>query len=108
MRQHLGNYKRYDTQTFSDILQTLPESLAILTNEKITDILNDPWHNSKPMKGPYRGKRRRWINREDRIVYVVCEECRENRWKSYNLCSDCDETPDDLVIFATIILGHEY
>ena len=108
MRKHLGNYKRFYTVTFNEKLPTLPESLNKLTKEKIDDILNDPWHNSKPMKGPYKGKRRRWINREDRLVYVVCEECRENRWMSYNRCSDCDDTPDNLVIFANIILGHEY
>ncbi len=108
MRKYLGNYKKYYTETFEEKLGTLRDPLKRLVDEKISDILNDPWRNSKAMKGPYRGKRRRWINDEDRIIYVSCEECRENSWKSYNLCSDCDETPEDLVIFVNLIFGHEY
>ena len=108
MRKYLGRYKPYFTESFKETLNMLNKKQNKIVLDKVNDILRDPWHNQKPMKGQYKGKRHRYINRKDRIIYAICEDCRENRWQNYNLCSDCSNTPDELVIFVQIILDHKY
>lgn len=110
MRKHLGSYKPFYTDTFLETLNSLSEKNKKYVQDKADDILRDPWHNQKAMKGQYRGRRRRWINKKngDRIVYAICEDCRENRWTLYNGCLDCDDWPDETVTFSVLVLNHNY
>lgn len=75
---------------------------------KVLDILRDPWHNQRTMKGQYKGTRHRYINNKDRIVYAICEDCRENHWQRFNQCANCASYPDWIVTFTQIVLDHKY
>lgn len=71
--------------------------------ESFQAVLADPFADSEPMSGDFKGWRRAKFKRL-RIMYVVCHECRENGHQQYNRCQDCDMVPDGnrLVIFTAI------
>ena len=108
MRKHLGNYKGFFTESFLTTYDSLHATSKKLVKSKVQDIIRDPWHNQRTMKGDYKGTRHRNVNRRDRIIFTICEDCRENRWESYNQCSDCGSSPDEKVTFVQIILNHKY
>jgi hypothetical protein len=75
--------------------------------DEVQAILVDPYRNVKFGNGIYRGKRE-WRVNSDRILFVVCEQCRKLGHQKYNLCSDCENTPDKTVVFAVIVESHNY
>lgn len=70
-------------------------------------ILVDPYRNIKFGKAIYRGKRE-WKVDGDRILFVVCKQCRKLGHQKYNLCGDCESTADETVVFASIVESHNY
>lgn len=102
-------YEPFYTETFKEQMEGISNKLMKTVEKRIQDILLDPYHYRDFGKGPpYRGKKKVRLNKKDRLFFVVCEECRQLRHKLYNLCSDCDETPDNTVIFAFILFDHNY
>lgn len=108
MTETSNSFRRYDTETFREQLNSFLPSFRELVESKIKEILLDPYHYRDFGKGIYRGKKKVRLNRRDRLFFVVCEECRKLRHKYYNQCNDCDETPDKTVKFAFIIFKHKY
>jgi len=108
MRKYLGSYNPVYTPTFQSQLLGLSPSMKQRVEEKIEDLIADPWHNTEFLKGQYRGKRKVWLTRSDRLVFVICEECRELGHTVYNLCTDCDVTPENTLVIAYIIFAHRY
>jgi len=104
----LGNYNPVYTRTFENQLAEVSNEVRNRVEEKIADLINDPWHNTEFAKGQYRGKRKLRLNRRDRLVFVICEECRELRHQRYNQCTDCAETPENTIKIAFIIFKHKY
>jgi hypothetical protein len=108
MRKYLGNYVDTYAPTFDRRLaQQRPEFVAQI-KAKIADLTEDPYHNTKLMKGQYRGKREARLNDSDRLVFVICEECRHEGFRKYNQCNDCGNTPENTLVIAYLILGHDY
>jgi len=109
MRQYLGNYKPVYTPTFEDQISTVSERMKQRIQSRIDNLIQDPYHNTEFMKGlRYKGKRKLRINRKDRLVFVICEECRSQGHTSFNLCGDCDSTPENAIVIAFIIFDHNY
>jgi len=104
----LGNYKPLYSPRFKEQLKQLSQRDVSKIEQQISDLLSDPWHNTEFLKGQYRGKRKIWLNRLDRLVFVICEECRESGHRSFNQCADCDSVPDNTVVIGFIIFGHNY
>ena len=79
-------------------------SLKKKAKNKIDRILENPYHSTEFL-GDHRGKlnligcRSIRIDRNFRIVFVVCEECRNIR--NCEFCF-CDNMPDQTVVFLTI------
>ena len=70
---------------------------------KVSQILRDPYHNTEPLgaieKGlNLRGCRSARIDRNFRIIFVVCEECR--KIKHCQFCF-CEGLPDRAIVFLT-------
>ncbi|MCF2138287.1 MAG: type II toxin-antitoxin system RelE/ParE family toxin [Candidatus Thorarchaeota archaeon] len=62
----------------------------------IHDILSDPYHNSKVLVGlGYRSRR----FGKYRILYQICEDCRLRGVEDMIGCANCDQTPDNTVVF---------
>lgn len=108
MRKFLGNYRPVYTKTFEKQINVLHPEFRRQIEERIRDLVADPWHNTKFLKAQYRGKRKLWLNRSDRLVFVICEECRELGHIIYNQCDDCDSIPENTLKIGFIIFGHEY
>ena len=108
MRKFLGSYDPLYAPKFKEQIRGLEKGFRRKIEERIDDLKADPWHNTKFLKGQYRGKRKLWLNRSDRLVFVICEECRELGHTIYNQCSDCDTTPENTLVIGFIIFGHRY
>ena len=108
MRKFLGNYDPFYTKTVQEQICALSTEDKKRLENRIQDLISDPWHNTKFGKGQYRGKRKLWLNRSDRLIFVICEECRELNHFIYNRCRDCDDTPENTIVIAFIIFGHDY
>lgn len=102
---------RYDpTPTFEKQLAAIARkspTRAKRIEEATQTILEDPYQKIDFGKGLYLG-RRKWRVGKDRVIFVVCKQCRKLGHQRYNMCGDCEETPDENVIFATIVEGHKY
>lgn len=108
MRKFLGNYRPFYTRIARDQINGLDVRGRARVQERINDLIADPWRNTEFLKGQYRGKRKIHLNDSDRLVFVICEECRELDHYKFNRCSDCDDTPENTLVVASLILGHEY
>lgn len=75
--------------------------------DTIQEILRSPYQNIDFGKGLWRGKRKYRVG-DDRITFVVCKQCRDLGHEAFNQCNNCDDTPDETVIFVSIIEGHKY
>ena len=73
----------------------------------IQEVLNGPYGDMDFGKALWRGKRKKRVG-DDRITFVVCKQCRDLGHQGFNQCSDCDDTPDETVIFVSIIESHKY
>ncbi len=75
-----------------------------LAKTKITRLLEAPYHNTEFL-GDHKGKlnltgcRSIRINKNFRIIFVVCEECR--KIQSCEFCF-CEGLPDKTIVFLTI------
>jgi hypothetical protein len=108
MRKFLGNYVPEYAPSFSEQLVGMPPKFIESVKKKIEALSNDPYHNTRFMKGQHKGKRKARLNDSDRLVFVICEECRElGHWR-YNRCRDCATTPENTLVIAYIIFGHDY
>ena len=75
---------RRNLKTYAHLRQRL--------ERKVGQILRDPYHNTEPLgavdKGlNLRGCRSARIDRNFRIVFVVCEECRKIKQCQYCFCT---------------------
>jgi len=108
MRKFLGNYSPLYTPTAQEQIEGLNPSDKARLKERIDSLIADPWHNTEFLKGQYRGKRKIRLNRLDRLVFVICEECRELNHFIYNQCNDCKDIPENTIVIGFIIFGHKY
>lgn len=104
----MGSYNPVYTETFQEQLTEVSDAFKERIEEKIQDLVNDPWHNTKFLKGQYRGKRKLWLNNRDRLVFAICEECRELKHQIYNQCENCDIVPENTLKIGFILFGHKY
>ncbi|MCJ7506159.1 hypothetical protein MUP05_06800 [Candidatus Bathyarchaeota archaeon] len=75
--------------------------------KEIEDIRADPFRKIDFGKGHYRVKRKRRVG-DDRIIFVVCKQCRQLGHTAINGCPKCSGIKDETVVFAEIIDGHKY
>ena len=109
MRKYLGNYVPEYAPHFKKQLAGLSSNFVKTIKKKIEALVDDPYHNTRFMKGQqHKGKRKARLNDSDRLVFVICEECRHERHTHYNRCNDCHKTPENTLVIAYIIFGHDY
>lgn len=109
MRKFLGNYVPVYAPTFLEQKNRLNSTMVKLVETKIANLRDDPFHNTRFMKGQHRGRRKARLNDSDRLAFVICEECRElGHDVRYNRCSDCADTLENTIVIAYLILGHNY
>jgi mRNA-degrading endonuclease RelE of RelBE toxin-antitoxin system len=69
----------------------------------------DPYgFDSKKLEEPYKGKRRLRVG-NFRIIYAICEECRQFNYVEIIGCKDCKEHGRrDIILFSCDIRPHAY
>lgn len=77
--------------------------------KKIRAILEDPYHNTEPLQkrpqGDLRGIRSKRIDRNFRILFAICEECRGMFPDLHDkrACRSCDPNfPENTVVFFAV------
>jgi hypothetical protein len=68
---------------------------------KVIDrLLADPDDADGKMHGVYRGRFKKYVGRRDyRIIYYWCRRCRKENQRQEKDCENCQEIPDNSVIF---------
>ncbi len=101
-------YDIYSTSKFDRALKRLDNPIATRIQEGLTDISTEPYTKSEQLQGPLKGKRKHRVGNL-RIVFAICEECRELGHDSINNCVDCDNMPDNaLKVFDAGFRGAIY
>ncbi len=100
----MKNFKPYNTKNFNNIVQkfqTLKKQIA----SKVRQLLKDPYRaaKSEQLVGNVKGLRSALVTRSMRIIFAICDECRQNCKKELvGYCSEiCEQMDDDVVIFLT-------
>ncbi len=99
----MSNYDAFYEKRFAS---NLKRYAAIRENIKrrVDRILIDPYHNTEPL-GDATGKlnltgcRSARIDRNFRLIFVICEECRRIAECEYCFC---ENLPDQTVVFLTV------
>ena len=64
-------------------------------------LLENPYNNTKFLKGSLKGKRSA-RDGDMRFVFAVCEECRKFDHTQLNSCANCGENPDSTIVFFAV------
>lgn len=96
----------YEAAYEKHFVRNLNRYAAIRKNIKrrVDRVLSDPYHNTEPL-GDISGKlnllgcRSARVDKNFRVIFVICEECRNLSECEYCFC---DERPDKTVVFLTI------
>jgi len=108
MSKSSQTYTKQFLPTFNKLLRKLRDNIRIKRiQKKVDEIVTNPYRNIKFGAGKYRGKREERVG-DDRIFFVICEQCRKEGHRIYNQCKDCDSTPDNMITFVEILEGHKY
>ncbi len=107
-KKFLGNYEPKYTKHFQRQIRKLDKTIKKRIENKVLDLKLDPYHNAPFAKGQWRGKRHIYINKNDRILFAICEECVEVGHEQFNGCAECDEMPENTFVVFLIIFGHKY
>ncbi|KAF1079911.1 MAG: hypothetical protein GQF41_3809 [Candidatus Rifleibacterium amylolyticum] len=94
----------YKPQFFKDVKTYA--SMKSQIEKKVNSILADPYHNTEPLgsqKGhDLRGLRSKRVDKNFRIIFAICEECKELFPEKDQPCRYCDPNlPAKSVIFFT-------
>ena len=109
MSKSFTNYEWFYTKSFEKQLKKIGDGRRIKRiNDTADKIVADPYHNIEFGKGRYRGKREYYAWNGDRLIFTVCEQCRELGHNEISQCANCETTPDNMIMFWEIIEGHKY
>lgn len=70
---------------------------------KVRAILEHPLDLGEPLKGNLRGFYSCPVKKSFLIIYLYCASCRKKGDAAFVACSDCAETPDEVLKF--VLLG---
>ncbi|TSA43391.1 hypothetical protein D4R54_00915 [archaeon] len=110
MSTPLSPYQSSFTPTFDKQLTTIERKDKIRGSrirKKMSGILANPYEGISFATGIYRGRREDRAGK-DRLIFVVCKQCRDEKHVKFNMCSDCHKTVDETVVWVMIIEDHKY
>lgn len=107
-RKFLGNYEPKYSKFFKKQIRKKDKQFKNRLEKKIDDLRQDPYHNAPFAKGRWRGKRYIYINRTDRLLFAICEDCRTSEHQKHNGCSECEEIPENTFVVFLCLFGHDY
>lgn len=101
-------YEIYLTSKFGKSIKKMDAHTKQRIEKSINDLSNDPYRKSEYLRGKLKGRRKHRMG-DLRIVFAICEECRELGHHTINNCIDCDDLPKNgLKIFDIGLRGAIY
>lgn len=99
----MSEYSAVYEQKFVDNLRRYA-AMRQRIKQRIDRVLENPYHNTEFLadatgKLDLRGCRSARIDRNFRVIFVICEECKNIQACQYCLC---DGMPDKTVVFLTV------
>jgi mRNA-degrading endonuclease RelE of RelBE toxin-antitoxin system len=96
------------TEKFEKQLKKIRDKVRLKRiNEKVLEILDNPYRNIDFGAGYWRGKRKERVG-DDRIFFAICEQCRREGHQTYNNCENCNIKPGNTIRFFQIVERHKY
>lgn len=93
----------YQAPKFEEKFESLAKNVRNATIKKLKkDIQSNPYSPSKNLSGNLKGKRETYIGKEYRLIFSICEECREKGYTKFNPCEDCEEKGDNSIVLWVI------
>ena len=100
-------YAAYFSDDFRKHLDKLTKKNITLKDRilsKIEEMMNNPFRNSEELIGKFKGKRRVYVGKAGyRLIYSICEECREKHYETFNSCLDCQKRNNNSVVFFDVL-----
>lgn len=87
--------------TFQENIRT-HSSIKKAAEKKVLSLIQHPMNRGEPLKKSLRGLFSVPVRKNFILIYVYCRECRLRGYTEDNACSDCEQTPDDVIKFLTI------
>jgi mRNA-degrading endonuclease YafQ of YafQ-DinJ toxin-antitoxin module len=69
---------------------------------KVRQIMEHPVELGEPLKGNFGGFYSCPVKRNFLVVYLYCAVCRKKGDAAFVACSDCGETPDEVIKFVLL------
>ena len=97
-------YDYYDYRAvahFDKKMITFKKNKFVFNNilKAIEKLRTNPYYNSEQLSGK-KGKRKHDLRPNYRLIFAICEECRNLNFIRNNGCSNCEENDDNtLVLF---------
>jgi mRNA-degrading endonuclease RelE of RelBE toxin-antitoxin system len=108
MSKSSPTYQADFTEKFEKQLRKLRDKVRVKRiNDKVLEIVAQPYRNIRFGAGRWRGKREERTG-DDRLMFAVCGQCREENHRTYNNCFNCENIPDNTVRFFEVVDGHKY
>lgn len=99
-------YEIYQTEEFAKKFKKLDKSVQKEIDKKIRFLAENPYAgagNVGHLKGEFKGLRRIRVGRRWRVIFAVCEECRQLGYADLRKCLDCKDIPDKSLKLFDII-----
>jgi len=100
----LDEYKLFMREFYHAHKDRIPKHIKEIINKKVETVIKHNPYKSEMLDPPLEGLRSFHISgSEYRIIFAICEECREKDYQSKNDCpySDCRNIPDQSVMLFT-------
>lgn len=99
----MAEYAAAFTKTFDNNLRRFA-NLRRQIQRRVDRLLDDPYHNTELLADAteglnLQGCRSARIDRNFRLIFVICEECKRIDDCEYCFCDNC---PDKTVVFLTV------
>lgn len=83
--------------------------LENLLQETVMQLEADPYKHSERLKGNLNGKRRIPVGQRWRVIFLICEECKELEEEQKNDCYQCDiHKSADVIVSALMPRKRDY
>jgi mRNA-degrading endonuclease RelE of RelBE toxin-antitoxin system len=108
MSKSSQTYNKDFTETLDKQLRKLRDPIRIKRiKQKVDEIVEDPYRDIRFAAGRWRGKREERVG-DDRLIFAVCEQCREQEHERYNHCFNCENIKGNTVRFFETVDSHKY
>ena len=103
------HYQCFRTDEFNRSFRKLDSSIQKIIDKAIREVLFNQPYKSKKLVSPELKSKRSLRAQDYRVVFAICEECRESNYMRLNGCKDCKKHgTNDIIMFTCTHRKHAY